>query len=271
MFYSEIKIWVDVDCSVEHCYDFDSTLETYLISGKKKRGAVLICPGGGYKVLTQREGEIIALHFAANGYHSFVLNYSVSPKNYMQPVLDLSRALCILRENAENWNIISNNIAVCGFSAGAHLAASLGVHWYKEFLNYYVCEIGNNRPDALILSYPVITMKEYRHNSSREFLMGDRPSVDKIAKMSLEEQVTDKTPPTFLWHTVEDELVPVENSMMFASSLRKSGVPFEMHLFSEGAHGLSMANEETVAEGMKPDPHVANWFKLCIEWLERIF
>ena len=133
--------------------------------------------------------------------------------------------MCIIRENSDNWNIDRNKIAVCGFSAGAHLAASLGVHFDKAYLNTEGIVTGENKPNAMILAYPVITMKEFGHKGSRENLLGENADTTLINEMSLETQVSEKTPPAFIWHTVEDQSVPVENSLMFASALRKNKIP----------------------------------------------
>lgn len=264
----KIEIWEGVPSTIEDD-DFEPYLETYILSKSKKRGAVLICPGGGYGYTSEREAEPIAMQFTAKGYHAFVLYYSVAPKRHPQPLLDLSRAICIIRQNCDKWNIDSNKIAVCGFSAGAHLTASLGVHYDKSYLK--VEGITQNRPDAMILAYPVITMKEFRHNGSRENLIGKNPDKALIEEMSLETQVSDNTPPVFMWHTVEDKSVPVENSLMFAQALQKNKVPFELHIYPKGPHGLSLANNETDTGKMGTYPHITGWINLCIEWLDDVF
>jgi acetyl esterase/lipase len=271
MLNKKIKIWDDVKTDKAYNDDFDPILETYILSGNKKRAAVLICPGGGYAYTSEREAEPIAMQFNANGYHAFVLNYSVAPRRHPQPILDCSRAMCLIRSNAEEWNIDSFKIAVCGFSAGAHLAASLGVHWNKPLLDVSGIHIGMNKPDALILAYPVISMKNYCHIGSRENLLGKNPEINLVEEMSLETQVSRNTPPSFIWHTVEDVAVPVENSLMFASALRKEKIPFELHVYTKGPHGLSLATEETDVAKNGSFPHIAGWVKLSIEWLEEIF
>ncbi|GMQ60595.1 alpha/beta hydrolase [Vallitalea sediminicola] len=252
--------------------DFVPTLDTYILDGNKKRGTVLICPGGGYAFTSEREAEPIALKFNGAGFHAFILHYSVAPNRHPQPLLDVSRAMCIIRENSEKWNIHTDKIAVCGFSAGGHLVASLGVHWDKDYINNASGIIkGQNYPNALILNYPVITSGELAHRGSFDNLLGKEPSEELLYEMSLENQVNKNTPPTFLWHTVEDEGVPMENSLLFAQALRKNDIPFELHLYPQGPHGLSLATEETRSEGMNNYPHVATWIKLCIEWLMSVF
>ncbi|MDC3415906.1 alpha/beta hydrolase [Aquibacillus salsiterrae] len=247
-------------------------LETYVLKGETERPAVLICPGGGYAHLSEREAEPIALAFNEAGFHAFVLYYTVTPKNYEQPIQDVARAMCIIRDRAETWKVQSDKIAVCGFSAGGHLAASLGVHWDKEHL-YQVegIEVGKNKPNALILSYPVISAGPNRHQGSFDNLLGDSASEDLYQEMSLENHISPQTPPTFLWHTVEDEAVPVENSLLFAQGLRKVNVPFELHIYPKGVHGLSLATKETATNERMADPHVATWMKLCKEWLTETF
>jgi acetyl esterase/lipase len=247
-------------------------LDTYILEGAKQRGAVLVCPGGGYGFTSPREAEPIALQYNAAGYHAFVLYYSVAPNRHPQPLRDVSRAMCMIREHAADWNVNPELIAVCGFSAGGHLAASLGVHWDKqEWLRVPGIEVGLNRPNALILCYPVISSGNFAHQGSFKNLLGTPPDPQLFEQMSLEHQVSDATPPTFLWHTVEDKGVPVENALLFAQALRANSIPFEMHIYPDGPHGYSLATEETNPGHMTPDPHVATWMKLSIEWLGHIW
>ncbi|MBU3214461.1 alpha/beta hydrolase [Clostridium estertheticum] len=252
--------------------DFRPSLDTYLLKGDKLRGAVLICPGGAYAYTSLREAEPIAIKFNAAGFHAFVLYYSVAPNKYPQALLDLSRAMCILRENSKEWKIDVNKIAVCGFSAGGHVAASLGVYWDELYLKGVPgIEVGKNNPNAQILCYPVITSGVFTHENSLCNLIGDNASESLKEKMSLEHNVSEKTPPTFLWHTFEDNSVPVENTLLFAKALRNKKIPFELHIYPEGPHGLSLANEETREEGKGVYPNVATWMDLCITWLTNLF
>lgn len=252
--------------------NFRPTLATYILAGEKKRGAVIICPGGGYSRTSPREAEAVALQFNAAGYHAFVVFYSVAPRRHPQPLMDLSRALCIVRHHADEWQIDPEKIAVCGFSAGGHLAASLGVFWDALYLRDHPgITIGLNRPNALILGYPVITGGKYAHKSSFQNLLGENADPEMYDILSLERQVHGNMPPVFLWHTVADQSVPVENSLLFAQALREHGISFELHIYPAGAHGLSLANAETAREGMPPLPHVAGWMGLCLEWLGEKF
>ncbi len=248
--------------------NFLPILESYVLAGDRLRAAVIICPGGGYEYTSPREAEPVALQFNAAGFHAFVLHYSVAPRRHPIPLLDLSRAVCLVREHAAAWNIRPEGIVVCGFSAGAHLAASLGVHWDKPFaLEAPEISRGLNRPDALVLCYPVITSGEFAHQGSFENLLGSHASSELLAEVSLERHVDEAVPPTFLWHTFGDGAVPLENSLLFAAALRKNKIPFELHVYPEGQHGLSLATEETGTDQLKADPHVATWMDLCIEWI----
>ena len=153
-----IDLWGEFQYGNKGNDGFRPTLDTYILKGNKARAAVLICQGGAYSFTSPREAEPIAIKFNAAGFNAFVLNYSVAPNKHPQSLLDASRAMCIIRENSKEWNIDANKVAVCGFSAGGHLAANLAVHWEKEYLkNIPGIIAGNNNPNALILCYPVIT------------------------------------------------------------------------------------------------------------------
>ena len=272
MIHTQLRLWEGVKNFDYGMDGFHPTLETYLLDGEQTRGLVLICPGGGYEFTSPREAEPVAMQFAAAGWHATVLWYSVAPQRHPQPLLDVSRAVCLIRERAAEWNVDSQKIAVCGFSAGGHLTASLGVHWNKSYLSDTPgISAGMNRPDALILAYPVISGGECRHAGSFQNLLGENPEPSLREEMSLERQVSEQTPPCFLWHTVSDELVPVENSLLFANALRKHQIPFELHLYPDGVHGLSLATEETATPDYPPNPHIAGWMPLCLEWLSRTF
>jgi len=264
-----IDIWENLKYSGEAEDKFRPTMDTYVLKGDKKRGAVLVCPGGGYSYISPREAEPIALKFNAAGFHAFVLYYSCAPRRHPQPLLDVSRAMCIIRNNAEEWNVDTEKIAISGFSAGGHLAASLAVYYDKPYLkNIKGIEDGLNKPNALILGYPVISSGVYAHRGSFNNLLGQNPADGALEEMALEDAVNDKVPPTFLWHTYEDSSVPIENSLFFAAALRKNNVPFEMHIYPRGPHGISLATEETRRENGENYPHVATWIGLCIEWLK---
>jgi acetyl esterase/lipase len=254
-------------------------LATYILEGTselnadKKRASVLICPGGGYAYTSDREAEPVAMRFLAAGFNAFILRYRTAPSRHPKPLLDLSRAMWIIRENADKWNLDPEKIAVCGFSAGGHLAASLGVFWNELYISEAIgMPEGINKPNGLILGYPVITSGKYAHRGSFSNLLGRDATAEQKEGMSLELHVKNQVPPTFLWHTFHDLAVPVENSLLFAQALRQSGIPFELHIFPDGPHGLSLCDEETAVNN--PDlinPHAANWMPLCIEWLKELF
>ena len=212
----------------------------------KQRPLVLVVPGGGYDHVSPREGDPVALQFAAAGYHTAVLTYSVGEgaQNY-RPLRQLNEALALLRQNAGEWHILPDKIAVCGFSAG---------------------ETAQQRPNAVILGYPVVTAGEFAHRGSFVQLAGSEDAAAQQA-FTLEDQVTSDTPPVFVWHTMEDKTVPVENTLLLLAALRRAGVPCEAHLFEKGAHGTSISTAEVDAA----DPHRAHWVALCLEWLGETF
>lgn len=251
------------------------TLTTYLIDTPeglliRERPLVLICPGGGYCHVSAREGEFLALQFLAAGFHAAVLRYSVAPAIYPAQLLELSKAVALLREHAKEWRIRPDRIFVQGSSAGGHLAASLGCFWREDFLWKTVGARSAEqlRPDGLILSYPVITSGEFAHRESFVNLLGHRYG-ELADRMSLEKQVSADTPKTFLWHTYEDQTVPVENSLLFMQALRQAGVPFESHIYPKGCHGLSLGTELTCSEnGKELQSEVSTWVKLAVTFAE---
>lgn len=236
---------------------------------RTKRPAVLVCPGGAYEFCSQREADPVAFVFFEKGYQVFVLYYSLEENACdMNPLSDLSLSMITLRENAEKWNIETEHIAVCGFSAGGHLAASLGTLWDHPRLKEKIdTKNGLNRPNALILAYPVITAGEYAHKDSLEHVSGYPAGTPENDFWALETHVSEKTPPVYIWHTVDDELVPVENTLFFINALQKSHVSFECHIYPHGKHGKSVCTEEVNTK----DLHIGSWVPLCIEWLNELF
>jgi len=246
-------------------------LEEYLIDAAEPAPCVIICPGGAYGFTSPRESRPVAEAFNAQGFHAFVLHYRLGEDRHPAPLLDLSNCTALIRTRAEELNILPGRIAVCGFSAGGHLAASLGVHWQLPVLKNEINDKeGLNRPDALVLCYPVISAGEYGHQGSFTNLLGENPSEELRHLVSLEFHAGRHTPPVFIWHTVEDEDVPMENSLLFVQKLRRENIKFEFHLYTHGVHGMSLANEET-AEPEKnriPDKHLSSWLTLCTDWLK---
>lgn len=235
-----------------------------------ERPCVIICPGGGYlNVCSDREGEPVALEFLAKGFNAFVLNYSVAPVNYPTQLLELSATIAYIRENADKFMIDENKITVCGFSAGGHLVGNLGVSWQEKFVRETLnIQPEMNKPNSLIMCYPVVTSGEFAHTSSIENLLGENKSDSNLNNISIEKLVTKNMPPVFLWHTCEDQVVDVENSMLLAISLRNNNIPFEAHFYEKGKHGLSLANKCTTLNEEYRRPHINTWFKLALEWLD---
>ena len=259
--------------------EFKANLFTYFLDNspeidpKRKRPVVLICPGGGYAMTSDREAEALAVKFLAMGYHAAILRYSVAPARYPVALLQLAETVAYLRKNAEEFHIDTEKIILLGFSAGAHLAASLGVFWKKDFIAEALhTDSEVVRPNGMILSYPVITSGEFAHKGSFECLLGEGcNNEEKRKEQSLEYQVTEDTPPTFLWHTVTDDCVPVENSLLFLEALRRHKIPVEMHLYPAGGHGLSLANKETsYPDGGCIQPECQSWMGLSCVWLENL-
>lgn len=225
-----------------------------------ERPMVVIVPGGGYNHVSAREADPVALQFAAAGYHTAVLTYSVGEgaQNY-QPLAQLAQTLGLLRQNAAAWHILPDKIAVCGFSAGGHLALSGAV------LDLPGAE-AQPRPNAVVLAYPVISAGEYAHRGSFVQLAG---SEERAAQQpfTLEDKITPQTPPVFVWHTMEDATVPVENTLLLLNALHKAGVPCEAHLFEKGRHGTSISTAEVDC----PSRHRHHWVELALEWLGDTF
>lgn len=239
----------------------------------EKRPMLLICPGGGYEFTSFREGEPTAMHFLNRGYHACVLRYSTAPHRFPTQVLEVGQAVKIIREHAGIWNVDMDRLVVQGASAGGHLAASYGVFWNKDFMASALgLDAGELRPAGIMLSYPVITSDaKYAHAGSFENLLGEELG-ESAAKVSVEKLVTEAMPPCFIWHTMEDDTVPVENSLLMMSALRKAGVPSELHIFPRGEHGLSLANPVVErADGSGVQAECAQWAGLADTWLERLF
>ena len=237
-------------------------LVPYLVEDGKIHSAVIVCPGGGYQNKAPHEGEPIARWLNSIGISAFVLNYRVAPYKDPIPLLDAQRAIRLVRYNSEEWCIDKNKIGILGFSAGGHLTSTAGTHFdygnnqAKDPIDKVSC-----RPDAVILCYAVITFGEYRHHGSMVNLLGENPDEKRRFSLSNENSVALDTPQTFLWHTAEDQAVPVENSILFASSLSKNRIPFELHVFPKGHHGIGLA---------KDFPQASQWTVLCDKWLTGI-
>jgi acetyl esterase/lipase len=252
-------------------------LTTYILDtspemAMKKRPLMLICPGGGYEYTSDREAESFALQFMAFGYHAAVLCYSCAPVRYPQALLELASSITLLRGNAQEWNIEEEQIFLVGSSAGGHLVASYGNFWNGDVIAKGIGLEGPDkevlRPFGMILCYPVITSGKYAHRGSFENLLGERYD-ELLALMSLEDQVNADTPQAFVWHTFEDDCVPMENSLLFVGAMKAANIPVEFHLFPAGGHGLALANALTdrVGGGMV-QAQCQSWISLAHAWIE---
>ena len=242
------KIWKEGEYDYAASYGFTPNVFAYIHNDDEKRDCMLVVPGGGYCMVVPHEGEIPALEFYRRGMNVFVLTYTtditMSVPLGRQPLNDISRAVRFIRKRASEYNIDGKKLLVMGFSAGAHVCGSLAVHFDDVADSDAELAGISNRPDGVILSYPVITTGEYTHRDSIRALLGNEPDEKELEYFSLEKQVTENTPPCFIWQTEEDALVPVENSYLMAMALRKAKVPFAHYVFPAGFHGLSAANNE---------------------------
>lgn len=262
----------------------DATLTPICISNygdlkQTPRRAVIVCPGGGYGMLSEREAEPIAAQFLAAGFQTFILRYTVGEgaKDF-QPLRQAALAIRYVRDNAEKYNIDPNYLFVCGFSAGGHLAGSTGILWdIPELADIREGRPeGYTRPNGMILCYPVINTdideRKLSHKHSVQRLCGvEEPTPEQCARFSLEKHVNETTPPAFIWHTFPDNCVPVQNSLMLADAMVAAHVPFELHIFPKGAHGLALCNEQTASGNEKSIIlHNAHWVELAIRWAKYI-
>lgn len=255
-----------------------ATLTTYILENTKEidmdrtRPMVIICPGGGYRFVSDREAEPIAIQLNAMGLHTCILRYSVFPAKFPTALVQLAKTVAYVREHAKEWKVKSDKIVVAGFSAGGHLAASLGTFWHEKFLEDILqMPKENYQPNGLLLSYPVITSGEFAHRDSFCALLQEDYD-EMVGKMSLEKQVSEMTPPTFVWHTFEDELVPVENTLLFTQALNEKKIPFELHVYPRGGHGLSLATEETrsVYDSSPLVTECQNWITMAGTWVKKL-
>ena len=288
----------------------DVTLTTYILQDSpellagKRRPAIVICPGGGYFNCSDREAEPVAVKFASMGYHAFVLRYSTycegsgefpdimngieakSSSQYPNAMREIGQAFLIIREHAEEWLVDTERIAVCGFSAGAHNAAMFAANWHEDVISGYFQEDKEKfRPAAAILGYTLsdyIYMRdsmEKRNPMDRAFfgasikayLGEEQPDEEALDRVSPARHVTENMPPTFLWATASDELVPVQHTIRMSYALAEKKIPFEMHIFEEGPHGLALANQACAEAKSQIYPDAAKWADLAGCWLEKRF
>lgn len=255
-----IRLWPDAAPGALGNEDKDiPTLTPYRPASERATGAAMvICPGGGYGGLAQHEGRDYALWLNESGITCFVLKYRLGSAGYRHPRMleDAARAVRLVRHRATEWKINPNQIGIMGSSAGGHLASTLLTHHDAGRADAAdPIDRVSSRPDVGILCYAVITMGQFTHQGSKNNLLGKDPAPDLVQLLSNELHVTAETPPTFLWHTVEDTAVPVENTLQFAAALRRAGVPFDLHIYQKGRHGIGLANGHP-------------WTRDCLFWLE---
>ena len=237
----------------------DPALLPCLVPGGGPRAAVVVCPGGGYAHLAPHEGLPVARWLNGLGLHAFVLRYRVAPHRHPAPLQDAQRALRTVRCHAADWGVDPGRVGILGFSAGGHLAATAGTGSdpgspeAQDPVERCSC-----RPDLMVLCYAVLTFGPFREPGTLRNLLGPEPDEALRRALSPEERVSADSPPTFLWHTADDRAVPAENSLGFAAALSRVGVPWSLHVFPHGRHGLGLASA---------DPEAGAWTDLCASWL----
>jgi acetyl esterase/lipase len=221
----------------------------------------VVCPGGGYARLADHEGHNVAVWLNGIGVTAAVLKYRLGPRyRHPAPLQDVARAIRTVRARAKDWGVNPGRIGVIGFSAGGHLASTVATQFDAgDAAAADPVERFSSRPDVAVLAYPVISMEaRIAHAGSRNNLLGPNPSADLVQALSTDRRVTARTPPTFLFHTVDDAVVLVENSLQFAAALRGAKVPYELHVFETGRHGVGLALD---------DPVLSAWPRLLGSWL----
>lgn len=268
-----------------------------------KRPAVLICPGGAYLSCADTEGEPVALRFAAMGYQAFVLRYSTYMKGknpalnfgrklspqpetaHPVPVREIGRAMLLIRQHAGEWRVDADRVAVCGFSAGAHNAAMYATNWHRPVITEALgVEKEMLRPAAAILGYPLTDYlfmrdatagnefdRDFFANSVIAFLGTDSPTSEQLAAVSPARLVDENTPPMFIWATAADNMVPVTHSLLMAQALSANKIPYTLHIFEEGPHGLSTGTQASAASLMQISEEVQPWLPMAEKWLMKRF
>ncbi len=241
------------------------TITPYLPAPANLTGAAMvICPGGGYAHLAGHEGNDYALWLNQHGIACFVLKYRLGSNGYRHPAMlnDAARAVRWVRAHAGEFKVDTQRVGIMGSSAGGHLASTLLTHYDSgDTSSIDPVERQSSRPDLGILCYAVISLGEFAHKGSRDNLLGKNPSPELVKLLSNELQVTTNTPPCFIWATFEDKTVPMENSLMFAGALRKNHVPFDLHIYQKGGHGMGLADKP-------PFAHPHPWADDCLFWLK---
>ncbi len=260
----------------------DCTLTSYIhdispeMPNRHIRRAIIVCPGGGYHMHSDRENEPIALQYFAAGLNVFVLRYSLQGNAKDDaPLIEAALAVKHIRESAETYHIDPAYVFITGFSAGGHCAAMCGTLWNDPAVRDALgidrgeCPEGIGKPTATVLCYPVITGGRYAHRGSIDYLCG-KPSAGtpEADRYSLELHVDATTSPAFIWHTFNDGAVPIQNTLLYVSALAAAGVPFEYHVYPDGVHGLSLCHDETSSGNPALDkPECAGWMREAIRFV----
>lgn len=260
-----IKLWKNTPYYDPAFGQEETTITPYLVKdGNKDKGLIIVCPGGGYSMRAFYEGEPVAKMLNEAGISAVVLNYRVAPYKHPAMLTDANRAVKYVRYHADEWEIDPEKIGILGFSAGGHLAVSACEHYDYGVEDGDEIDRMSSRPNAGIFCYPVATfIPEYTHKGTLHNLLGKEPDPDLQKKLSGENSVPDDCPPIFMWHTAEDSGVSVNNSLELGKALRAKHIPFELHVFPYGCHGLGLATE-----GQNCNPHVAQWASLLVNWLK---
>jgi len=238
----------------------------------EKRKAILIFPGGAYSYCSERESEAVAMPFIARGFNAFVLYYSVKEKSkFPAPLIDASLAVKYMKDNAEELHIDPDYIFAIGFSAGGHLAGALATMWHEKCIYDQIdMPYGYNKVRGAILCYAVITAGKYAHRGSIDNILGmkDSQNADEalLDSVSIEKHVDKNTVPMFVWHTAPDTTVPVQNSLMLCHALADNGIPFELQVYPEGGHGVSIATDAVNAR----NDYIARWVDDACRFINKL-
>ncbi|MBQ8291355.1 MAG: alpha/beta hydrolase [Clostridia bacterium] len=231
-----------------------------------KRPALVVVPGGGYGMVSKREAEPIAFSFLARGFQVFILRYTIGGENgmsYPEQLIELGAAVDYVKKNAKTLRVNENEVFAIGFSAGGHLTGNLAVEW--QSVSAKAGQTLDCKPTAVGLSYPVISKINGHQGSYTNLLYGysDEACLELLKTLNLNEAVTKDTPPTFLWATATDTVVSADNALRFAQACANNGVPYELHIYPRGRHGLSTASAE-ICEAHSDLPRVARWVEDCV-------
>ncbi len=258
-----LRLWPDAACGATGRGPEDTPRITcFLPESAGPTGAVVVCPGGGYARRAPHESAPVAEWLCSLGLAGIVLDYRICPYRHPIPLLDARRAIRTVRSRAAAWSIDPARVGILGFSAGGHLAISAATIFEEiEAETSDAIDRIDGRPDALIACYPVVTFGRDRHDGSMRNLLGPEPDPDLRKQLSLENRVSERTPPAFLWHTADDPAVPVENVLLLAEAMHRCGIPAALHVFAHGRHGLGLAGEA---------PDVARWTDLCAAWMGQV-